>query len=300
MIFGLVAIVLFFSGSVAMVAEKVLPESPLYKVKVHFNENLQSALSFSNESKARLDAKLIEERLAVAAQLAVQHKLTSDMSEKLEEHVALLGEDFKKRMEVVSESSLATSAQVYADFSSSLKAHSEVLMHIERVGSSDGAASLNDLLAKVNTLRVEISERRVEVEKKLAKKLESPEMEKVVEARMLVLEARLSEAETAFATSDELLTPELRNETEENLKKAQVSLRAGKALMEAGALVDAYSKFQNASSVAQEIIVAMHEYATLEELVSVLRPSVSSSTTTETMSSNGSGLMLSTSLRLDF
>lgn len=62
-------------AGVSYAAEGALPGDTLYPVKIHVNEEIQSAFALSPKAEAALARKKVERRAAEAASLAAEHKL---------------------------------------------------------------------------------------------------------------------------------------------------------------------------------------------------------------------------------
>lgn len=83
-------LVIALSGGTTVAAHSALPGDALYGVKIHVNENIESAFAVSTEAKAKLQAKLAERRAADAEALKAKGELSaeaqSDISTRIETH----------------------------------------------------------------------------------------------------------------------------------------------------------------------------------------------------------------------
>ena len=63
---ALLLLLLVGGGTTGIVAEKSLPGDVLYPVKIHINENFESAVAFTAKSDAEVSVKHAAKRLAEA------------------------------------------------------------------------------------------------------------------------------------------------------------------------------------------------------------------------------------------
>lgn len=84
--------VFVFTGMLSYVADRSLPGDPLYVVKTHVNENIQSLLTFSPQSKAQLQVTLTKTHLGEAEQLAIDDRMSTTTE-------AMLAVDFKNDLD---------------------------------------------------------------------------------------------------------------------------------------------------------------------------------------------------------
>ncbi len=85
-------LLLVVGGGTAYAAQGSLPGNPLYAIKIHVNEPVQTALAFSPQAKAQINAQLAERRLQEAEILAQQGKLdattTAQLKNNFDAHIA--------------------------------------------------------------------------------------------------------------------------------------------------------------------------------------------------------------------
>ncbi|MEK7672285.1 MAG: DUF5667 domain-containing protein [Patescibacteria group bacterium] len=115
------ALLLLVTGGTSLAAEYSVPGDLLYPVKIHVNEEVRSALAFSEESKAYIALDRAEERLEEAEVLAVKGKLTPEVRIDLEVRFTRHLEQAQKR---------AATAKINSDIKAKLYVHEETLTKI--------------------------------------------------------------------------------------------------------------------------------------------------------------------------
>ena len=154
----------FLVTGVSFAAEGSLPGDTLYPVKVNFNEEFQSLIAFSPESKAKFEIKRAERRLEEVERLALHNKLETHWKGNLEvrlekqierasKHVAMLEEkgELRKaalindRLEVV----LSVHGQILTDIDTKKIATKKIEDRIRKVAARRQALEKKLLTAKV-------------------------------------------------------------------------------------------------------------------------------------------------------
>lgn len=144
------AIILALGGGASVAANNSLPGDALYLVKIHVNENLESALSFSAKSKADADVSAAENRLDEAEQLQAQGKLDSSTEAQIngnfDAHVKAV-EASVARMQADGE--WANAAEVAAKFQATLIKRSSALTEAHAHAEVHAQAALAGVISKV-------------------------------------------------------------------------------------------------------------------------------------------------------
>lgn len=154
----------FLVTGVSFAAEGSIPGDTLYPVKVNFNEEFQSLIAFSPESKAKFEIKRAERRLEEVERLALHNKLETHWKGNLEvrlekqierasKHVAMLEEkgELRKaalindRLEVV----LSVHGQILTDIDTKKIATKKIEDRIRKVAARRQALEKKLLTAKV-------------------------------------------------------------------------------------------------------------------------------------------------------
>lgn len=112
---------------IPVVAEKAVPGDTLYPVKVQFNEEIRSTLSFSPYAKVEWETERLERRLAEARLLADEGRLTEEIEAAVALAVQTHSDAAKHEIEEIRiiDNDDATIAQI--TFASALEVQSEVL-----------------------------------------------------------------------------------------------------------------------------------------------------------------------------
>jgi hypothetical protein len=123
---------LCIGGGTSYAAEGSLPGDLLYPVKVNVNENIESALAVSNAAEARLQAKLVEERLVEAEELAARGTLDATASAELQSRIkAHYTEASEQSEQAKATGDFETSATVQASLEASLRTYAGILAGID-------------------------------------------------------------------------------------------------------------------------------------------------------------------------
>lgn len=159
-------------GGSAYASSDALPGEPLYSIKLHISEPVQTALIPTKEGKASWHAVLAERRLEEATKLAVAGKLDASIEGTITENFALQVERSLAVSNEIRESGNAKVAlMVRSDLEARITAHEEI---VERVAShialkGDETSGVARLLASVGERRESIASARVEDEVVLAR-----------------------------------------------------------------------------------------------------------------------------------
>lgn len=84
----ILSLVAMLGGGTAFAAHGALPGDFLYPVKVHVNEEIQSALTFSQQAKANLELTHAEERVKEAIRIEAKGELEETKKEQIEDQIA--------------------------------------------------------------------------------------------------------------------------------------------------------------------------------------------------------------------
>jgi hypothetical protein len=146
---AIIAIALIVGGGTSYAAEGAVPGDFLYTVKTEVNENVKSAFAVSNEAEAKLQARLIEERLKEAEELAVEGKLTAqasaDISSRLQNHYTQAQE---RSAQAEANGDYESSATVRASMEGSFRTHADVLTDLNaRISGNSGSSLIADIQA---------------------------------------------------------------------------------------------------------------------------------------------------------
>ena len=124
--------------AVPVIAEKALPGDVLYPVKVQFNEELRSTLSFSPYAKVEWETTRLERRLAEARLLADEGRLTTEIEAEVAQAVQTHSDAAKHEIATMRESDSDGAALAEIAFASALEVQSEVLESREEQANEVG------------------------------------------------------------------------------------------------------------------------------------------------------------------
>ena len=128
---AIILITLLLGGGTSFAAQSSIPGDFLYPVKVEVNENVRSVFAISDESEARLQATLAEERLKEAETLATRGELNAQVSAEISERLRTHVEQAEKRNEHAdAKGTYAESAMVRASLEGTLRTYGDILSQL--------------------------------------------------------------------------------------------------------------------------------------------------------------------------
>tara|TARA_B100000745_G_C20148191_1_gene393668 strand:- start:477 stop:1907 length:1431 start_codon:yes stop_codon:yes gene_type:complete len=148
---------------VPLAAERTVPGDVLYPVKVRFNEEIRSSLSFSPYDKVEWETKRIERRLAEARLLADEGKLTDEVQADVVSAVKEHSEAVEEGIEELRKNDSDEAAIAEISFAASLEVQSEVLESERVKNDEEGRENTTDLIASAVE---EVKDKAVEKEGK--------------------------------------------------------------------------------------------------------------------------------------
>ncbi|HRH26264.1 MAG TPA: DUF5667 domain-containing protein [Candidatus Paceibacterota bacterium] len=257
---------LVMAGSLSFAAEKSLPGDALYVVKTNFNENVQGLLTFSSQSRAKLEAKFAENRLVEAQKLAVNNNLTEEQEVSINESFKKHSEEFSKSLEKInSKEDPATAASLSAEFQSTLLAHKNV---ISTIGDSESKQLLHTALqaeiASVDALRKDAEGKLASLSSKeikaaaSARAIEAEEailsLEKLIEPQesTTTVSVSMTMVSSTSSTAASATIPAVDTGIEESVLDAHFMLEEGYRLLDEGKFIEAYTSFQESILIIQE------------------------------------------------
>lgn len=138
--------VLFLGAGTSFAAQGSQPGGILYPIKVHVNEEVQSALTLNLDKKAEFEINRAETRLAEADELAAAGNLNTQAKAEVESNLSANTARIQQRIQHLEDSGdTQKAADLASQFEASLKAHTSVLSAIindDRENNND-ASSLN-------------------------------------------------------------------------------------------------------------------------------------------------------------
>lgn len=123
---------------IPVVAEQAMPGDVLYPVKVQFNEEVRSTLSFSPYAKVEWETERLERRLAEARLLADEGKLTQEIEAEVAQAVQQHSDAAQEGIATIRSSDSDEAALAEITFASALEVQSEVLANREEQSGETG------------------------------------------------------------------------------------------------------------------------------------------------------------------
>lgn len=205
------AFALLFLVIVPVVAEKAIPGDVLYPVKVRFNEEIRSTLSFSPYQKVEWETTRLERRISEARLLASSGKLTPEMEANVAEAVKSHSDAAQKEIASIRQTDSEEAAIAEIAFASALEVQSEVLEgHIEKnqqASTTSDGKSIAALAGAVGEVRANIVVR---------------EGEKLSYQKLLArIESETTRAYEYFDSIDGVALPEEKQDIERRLSDIQ-------------------------------------------------------------------------------
>jgi hypothetical protein len=245
-----IIIALLLGGGTSFAAENALPGDILYPIKIHVNENVQELVAVSDESEAKLQAKLAENRLEEVEKLAAGGKLTTETSVYLKTRFENHSEKSKEhRLKVEGEDDKSIAAEISSDIEVSLGAHQKLLEDIEDV-KPEMRVNLEGILAGLRLHLKEAGDNRLDVEAKVFANMGS-DTKASAEGAMGAAQNKIDEVKKFIDSQKDKMSANMQAEVDVHLKAANAAMAEGKAKIEAQAYADAFALFKKAAREAQ-------------------------------------------------
>ncbi len=164
------ALVMVIGVGTSFAAEGALPGSPLYAIKVMFNEPLAGVFVQSDAAQAEWETKLVSRRLEEAEALVSKGMLTPIAQEELQASIAISAADFNTSVAKLAQSDdSAAVARVQSNFEASLAGHEEVLTKLSNSVAAK-TQPIGPILASVSVHKQALAMGRANAEAKVAAK----------------------------------------------------------------------------------------------------------------------------------
>ena len=141
-----ILIAIFMGGGVSYAAAGTVPGDTLYPVKIHVNENAESAFAIGGDARAKLEAKLALRRLEEAEKIESKHEMSkedkAELKANFDEHTTNIEAELKG-MEKRDDAK-----EISSQFEISLSQHMSALgllgVHVEQGDEIDAAKETSD------------------------------------------------------------------------------------------------------------------------------------------------------------
>lgn len=251
------SVVLVVGVGTAYAAEGALPGDPLYAIKVSLNEPLQGALALSDTSQASWHTKKIERRLAEAAALVAEGRMTGDAQIVLETDIVTSAKKFDETVEkLAARRGEAAVAAAQSDLEASLIGYAEVLLAL--TSQSDTGHDeitvpiIRTVIAKAEAAQSARAHSEASVvAQKDAARIRAAAIEKKNQAKEAILAVRVKASSALVATTS---ASEVATET---AAAADVALKTAEQNLEKGDYGSAFSGFQEIIRTAKTVEVQL-------------------------------------------
>lgn len=244
-------IALVVGGGASVAAENALPGDLLYSIKVNVNEEVKTFFAFSEEAKAKAEAKIAEERLEEAAKLVAESRLNAETRAQIEVNFEKSADRVEARVEKMkAEGKTRAALEVTSDFEAALEAHERILGRLIEI-NSDIQAHIVSIRAKVE-LRLRAVEEDKEKTEEDVREQSGPEVKAAAEGKFNASTNKIAEVRAFIGQAKTSIGTEATAQAEAKLKVAESTVAEGRAKFEAGAYGEAFILFQEAHKVAQE------------------------------------------------
>ena len=122
-----ILIAMLMGGGVSFAAADTVPGDALYPVKIHVNENVESAVTIGDVAKATFQAELAVRRLKEAEQLESEHKLDAETKAELKSNFDEHTQDVEARLKLVEKDNQHDADDISSKFETSLHGHVNAL-----------------------------------------------------------------------------------------------------------------------------------------------------------------------------
>ncbi len=245
-------IALAVSGGVSLASENALPGDILFPVKVEVNERVMTFLSFSDEAKARVEAKKAERRLEEAAKLSAEGRLDAEAQAKIEANFEKFADRVEARVEKMKAEGKAEAAlEATSNFEAALEAHQEILNRISEIKANGGASIVAPIKEKVELRLNEIKQDKEDIKGEIEIKT-GTDVKAAAEGKMNAAENKISEVKAFIERAKAEAGAEATLKAEARLKVSEEKFVQGKTKLEAGAHGEAFVLFQESVRIAQE------------------------------------------------
>ncbi len=123
----LILIALLMGGGVSFAAADTIPGDALYPVKIHVNENVESAFTLGDSANAKLEANLALRRLDEAEKLEAEQKLSAETKAELKSNFDKHTTRIEAKLEDVKKNKQSDADEISSEFEISLSRHMSAL-----------------------------------------------------------------------------------------------------------------------------------------------------------------------------
>lgn len=251
----IMSIVVLLGGGTSFAAERAKPGDILYPVKVHVNEEVRAAVSFSEEGKALWETRRAERRLEEAAALTEENAMNAETRAELEARFKAHAERIEERIKKMEERGDTENAEELATrFEASLKAHEAVLVALRARAeiTEETKTEVRSVIEHILTKTKSAAETRTRLEGKLLDKGDGTQVEAAAEGRIEASAKILAQTKEYIAKKKEQLGAEATADAEARLVIAETTLAEARAELTAKTYEKAFRLASAAARTAHE------------------------------------------------
>ncbi len=249
-------IAIMIGGGTSFAARDAVPGDVLYPVKIEVNENVKSALAVSSESEARLQAHLVETRLAEAEKLATEGKLTkeasTDLSSRIKSHFEMM---VINNLEVEADGDYRTSVEVRSSVEGAFRSYASVLSDLNvNVVGNEGSSLITQIKGYADTT----ADAQVKATTSV-----SADMKSQISATLADVEESLKETQRELTKQKIKLSAEAYARLEAKLAEALELHAEAEASLRAEVYQQAYTASHTAMRILSEIKSSLNSMVNL-------------------------------------
>lgn len=246
----IVLILLLVGGGVAYAAEDARPGQALYSVKIGINEKVASAFAVSDQAKIALNARLANRRLEEAEQVTLQSKLTTTVREQLEKNFKEHSDRVQERSADFNDRDLHATAEVIANFETSLAVHEKILAELaSKTSDTAEKTEVEDLGDEVKKEGKQTADLEDSLEAKISA---SPDVQAAAEGRLTAAVNKINEVRRFIERVKTQMGASAVTAAEVKLTASESKIAEGKAKLAAKEYAAAFKLFSEAHQIAQE------------------------------------------------
>lgn len=253
------AVCVFFGSGIAFAAKNTLPGDFLYPVKTQVNEKILGWLTTSGQAKAELYISLANKRLEEAEKVALQGRLNAAARAQVEisfsENISKAQLNIK---DIGGQDSADVSANLNSTLQGTLQAHSKILDSVitdrKKSHSDSSGAEVESFKQKVATHLDSVIKARKESEARVFVKSASDVAAKVTaENKQKEAQNRMQAVSNFLVAKKSDISPEVYLVSEADITTANYVILQGEAKIQTGDYAGAFSLFQQAMRIADEV-----------------------------------------------
>lgn len=250
--FVLLLAALLAGGGVTAVANDAKPGDALYGYKIAVNENVQSALAFSDAGKAKVETALANQRLSEAENVASKGTLTPEVQQQLEANFQAHADAAQKLVESLqAKKDFQGASNASGDLGSSLAAHAQILAKLSTASAEPvEQKSLTDLKTTVSAESQQSTKLDQSIQSDVSKET-SPDVQAAAEGRLTSAQNKIVEVQAFLDLVKDKVGADTAAKATTQLDVAKKSVADGQAKLDAKLFSDAFALFSDAQKQAE-------------------------------------------------